>query len=129
MVRSTERVRKTIGAVILSARKKKGMTQKELADALGTVGTAAAISSWERGRNAPSEEDLALLSAILEVPIDDFYKGEAITYHYYGISPDDPDPDEDLAMIVETYRAVNDEGKKYLRDAAAFALGREMFRS
>ena len=124
-----ERIRYTIGETIRQARKAKKMTQDDLGALMGVK--KGTISSWEVGRSTPDSDDLAALSRVLEVPVDEFYTGRNrrrdVVYTYDAET--DPDPDADLQAIISTYRAVNDEGKKYLRDAAAFALGREMFRS
>lgn len=128
MTKSTDRMKKVIGETIRTLRKEKRMSQADLAEALGTVGKAA-VSSWEVGRSAPDAETLDRIAEIFSTPVDQFYTGERISYYYYMYAPDAPEPDEDLKAIIRAYDTVNDEGKKYLRDAAAFALGREMFRS
>lgn len=128
MAKSTDRTKKAIGVAIRTLRKARGMSQADLAEALGTVGKAT-ISSWETGRSAPDEDTLAAVAGILETPVDSFYSGEALSYHYFSYSPDAPDPDSDLGLLLRAYRGVNEEGKKYLRECALFAMGREAFRS
>ena len=51
-------------------RKAKGMTQKELAGALNV--TRQAVSRWEVGTAVPSLDNLAYLSRLYGVPLDDF---------------------------------------------------------
>ena len=49
-------------------RKKQGLTQKEVADFLGTV--QAVYSKWERGVYEPNYENLSMLACIFDVSID-----------------------------------------------------------
>lgn len=58
-----------IGKQIEELRKKKGLTQKELAEKLGLSNTA--ISKWECGYNLPDISMLIPLSEVLEVDIMD----------------------------------------------------------
>lgn len=55
---------------LVELRKAKGLTQKELAEALNV--TRQAISRWEVGTAAPSLDNLAFLSRLYGVPLDDF---------------------------------------------------------
>ncbi|QRN86000.1 helix-turn-helix transcriptional regulator [Clostridia bacterium] len=55
----------SIGENIRTARKRKGLNQKELADKLGR--TKNVISNWERGDNQPDVEMIARLCSILDV--------------------------------------------------------------
>lgn len=70
-----------IGRLIADLRKEKGLTQKEMADALGVVGKT--VSKWECGLGCP---DLSLwpeLSAMLGVDMAQMMEGE--------ITPNRPD--------------------------------------
>lgn len=55
--------------MILDHRKKKDMTQVELADAMGV--SYQAVSNWERGNSMPDISKLQQLADILEVSIDE----------------------------------------------------------
>jgi transcriptional regulator with XRE-family HTH domain len=61
-------LKKELGARIAKARKRRGWTQAKLAGLLGVP--RERVGYWERGRNAPGLEDLALLSEVLEVPFE-----------------------------------------------------------
>lgn len=61
--------RPVIGQRIAQARKRKGMTQKELAEALEV--TPQAIGNWERKIPSIGSEVLARLAMILEVSADE----------------------------------------------------------
>ena len=50
-------------------RKEKGVSQQELADALGV--TQGTISAWESGRWNPTVENLRAAAQFLEVTIDE----------------------------------------------------------
>ena len=56
---------------IKSQRKQAGMTQAELADAIGR--TDEAISNIERRKSVPSIETLIAISNVLNLPIRDFF--------------------------------------------------------
>lgn len=58
-----------IGNVILSLRKRKGITQEELAAELGV--TAAAVSKWENGYTLPDILMLVALADYFEVTTDE----------------------------------------------------------
>lgn len=55
-------------------RKAKGLTQQEIAEALHV--SRQAVSRWEVGTAAPSLDNLAYLSRLYGVPLDDFMKEE-----------------------------------------------------
>ena len=63
-----------IGKFIATSRKKKGLTQIELADKLNI--TDRAVSKWERGKGCPDISLLEDLSKILDVSIIELLKGE-----------------------------------------------------
>lgn len=66
-----------IGKFIATSRKKKGLTQIELADKLNI--TDRAVSKWERGKGCPDISLLEDLSKILDISIIELLKGEKIT--------------------------------------------------
>lgn len=57
-------------------RKKKGLTQEELAEALYVSRTA--VSKWESGRGYPSIDSLKDISKFFSVSIDDLLSGEKL---------------------------------------------------
>ena len=57
-------------------RKKRGMTQEELADILHVSRTA--VSKWESGRGYPNIESLKDISKFFSVSIDDLLSGEKL---------------------------------------------------
>ena len=58
-----------VGRRIAQFRKKKNMTQFELADALGI--SFQAVSNWERGNSMPDISRLSELAEIFDVSVDD----------------------------------------------------------
>lgn len=58
----------SIGMTIKTLRKKRGLTQEQLAEYLGV--TSRAVSQWERGRTAPDIAQLPILANIFEVSAD-----------------------------------------------------------
>ncbi|MCI8460736.1 MAG: helix-turn-helix domain-containing protein [Bacilli bacterium] len=63
-----------IGTFILTKRKDKNMTQKQLAKSLGI--TEQAVSKWERGLGIPDVSLLIDLSKILDVSVQEILTGE-----------------------------------------------------
>ncbi len=63
---------------IAELRKKAGVTQEELAEALHISGQA--VSKWETGTNQPDTQTLAALADYFHVSIDYLYYGELLTY-------------------------------------------------
>lgn len=81
-------------------RKKKKMTQKELADKIGVRHNS--ISSWENGVNSIDIETLIHICQVLDVNITDMYGG------FNTASPAPADLDENI----KKYLLLNAEGKK-----------------
>jgi len=77
------KLRDRVSLRIKTIRKRRGLTQDQLAERIGRTGDA--ISQLERGRSLPSFETLERLALALDVPIQDFFdagkikgvKGEA----------------------------------------------------
>jgi len=61
-------LQKELGRRIVARRERRGWKQAELAARLGV--TRDQLGKWERGRNAPSLEDLAALSEVLEATLE-----------------------------------------------------------
>ena len=57
-------------------RKKKGLTQEELADALYV--SRAAVSKWESGRGCPSIDSLKAIARYFSLTIDELLSGEEV---------------------------------------------------
>ena len=81
-------------------RKKKKMTQKELADKIGVRHNS--ISSWENGVNSIDIETLIHICQVLDVSITDMYGG------FNSASPAPAKLDENI----KKYLLLNAEGKK-----------------
>ncbi|MDE6585049.1 MAG: helix-turn-helix domain-containing protein [Clostridia bacterium] len=64
----------TFGDFLYTLRKEKGMTQAELAEALGV--TNKAVSKWETGEAMPETGLLLPISEIFGVSVDELLKGE-----------------------------------------------------
>ncbi len=61
--------KQTLGMMISSLRKEKGMTQLELAEKMGV--TDKAVSKWERNLSFPDINSIPELAEILDVSVDD----------------------------------------------------------
>ncbi len=66
----------SFGTQLRLARKRKGLTQKELADAVGARHNT--VSNWEAGRNQPDPDTVRALCALLEVDSNYFYETETV---------------------------------------------------
>ncbi len=62
------------GQLITTLRKEKGLTQKQLADALNV--TDKAVSKWERGLSFPDISMLEPISELLDISITELLAGE-----------------------------------------------------
>jgi len=65
------------------ARKRKKMTQKELAEAVGTRHNT--VSNWEAGRNQPDPDTVRALCAALEVDSNYFFETDPVESQLSGI--------------------------------------------
>lgn len=68
---------KKSGELLTSIRKKKGMTQKQVADILGVV--PKTVSKWETGNGFPDTEFIGKLAKVLDVSIDSLLSGQIYT--------------------------------------------------
>ena len=66
--------KQTIGKMISSLRKEKGMTQLELADKMGV--TDKAVSKWERELSIPDINSITRLAEIFEVSVDELMQNK-----------------------------------------------------
>ena len=60
---------KSIGEIISTLRREKGMTQKELADMIGV--TDKAVSKWERDVACPDTQTIPKLAEILGISVEE----------------------------------------------------------
>ena len=88
-------------------RKDAGLSQKELAEALGVHQTA--VSQWEQGRTMP---DIGLLPCLAE-----FFN---VSVDYILGRTDDPTDYEDPALVASYSKEVLDHFKGNVKEAAAF---------
>ena len=67
--RGQDAMKKTLGMMISSLRKEKGMTQLELAEKMGV--TDKAVSKWERDLSYPDLNSIPKLAEIFDVSVED----------------------------------------------------------
>lgn len=75
---------KQIGEFIAQCRKEKGLTQLQLAEALGI--TNQAVSKWENGRGMPDISLLQPLCDILDISLNELFSGKHLSAEEYKIS-------------------------------------------
>ena len=69
---------KTIGEMISSLRKEKGMTQNELAEKMNV--TDKAVSKWERDLSCPDINTISKLANILDVSVDELLQAKKLLF-------------------------------------------------
>ena len=69
--------KQTLGVMIASIRKERGMTQLELAEKMGV--TDKAVSKWERDLSCPDVSSIPQLAEILGVSVDELMQVKDIT--------------------------------------------------
>ena len=91
----------TIADRIQSLRKSKGMSQEELADAVGV--SRQAVSKWESEQTAPDLEKVVIMSDIFEVTTD---------YLLKGIEPVKTDDHKTMADVLDQKILTEKNGKR-----------------
>ena len=74
--------KQTLGMMISSLRKEKGMTQLELAEKMGV--TDKAVSKWERDLSFPDINSIPKLAEIFEVSVDELMQVKTETKENMG---------------------------------------------
>lgn len=69
---------KTIGETISSLRKKKGMTQNEIAEKMNI--TDKAVSKWERDLSCPDINTISKLADVLDVSVEELLNAKQKGY-------------------------------------------------
>lgn len=72
---------KKIGRFISSCRKKKGLTQAQLAEQLGI--TNRAVSKWETGKSLPDPSIMLELCSLLGINVNELLTGETMDMAQY----------------------------------------------
>ena len=101
----------TFGEKIRTARKQKGLTQKELADMIGAKHNS--VSDWEKNKNRPDPDTIELICGVLD-----------ITPNYLLSDKTDTDISPEEYELIKKYRSLDDHGK----ETVDLILGREMIR-
>ena len=100
-----------IGAFIADCRKKKGLTQMQLAEKLNI--TDRAVSKWETGRAMPDSSIMIELCQILKISVNDLLSGERVSVDNYN-----KELENNLLEIVKQ----KEESDKRLLKAEAFII-------
>ncbi len=80
--RNEQMKKQTLGMMISSLRKEKGMTQLELAEKMGV--TDKAVSKWERDLSFPDINSIPKLAEIFEVSVDELMQVKTDTKENIG---------------------------------------------
>ena len=98
-------VRTEIAKNILFYRKKKNMSQKELAEKLGVRHTT--VSAWENCKNAIDIDALNEICNILNISLNDALGKYA--------KKEDIKLSRDEQQLIKDYRSLSSQGKEYIR--------------
>ncbi len=95
-----------IGKFIAECRKKKNITQEELAEKLYI--TDRAVSKWERGLSLPDADKMLELCRILDINVNELLNGEKINMKDYEKKTDE--------LLVELAKQEEVKNKKMITD-------------
>jgi transcriptional regulator with XRE-family HTH domain len=100
----------TVGARIRAARQSRGLTQADLAAAVGV--SRSAVAQWETERSGQVSGNLTRIASALHVPVAHLLQGDAFA--------PDPGPEHatELALL-RLYRACTEEDRALLLRTAA----------
>ncbi len=101
------------GQLITELRKEKGLTQKQLAEALNV--TDKAVSKWERGLSFPDISMLEPISQTLDISIMELLAGER-----KGV--DEPLTREEAQQIVKESVELSDEEIRHKRERSRLLI-------
>lgn len=106
-----------IGEFIAAQRKEKGMTQKQLGDALKI--SDKTVSKWECGKGLPDISIIMPLCELLNISVNELLSGEHLTEDSY------PEKAEEniIQLIQETENQKRDSTRRYYFRTAAWILG------
>ena len=90
----TEEMRKQVGERIREARKRKGLSQEQLAEKLGL--TFQAVSTWETGKFIPDSDHLPALAKELDLSLNGLF---AEKEHRWEYGPVNFDPDHMFTFV------------------------------
>lgn len=71
-----------VGRFIAEKRKEQGLTQAQLAEALGI--TDRAVSKWETGKSLPDASIMLELCGLLKITVNDLLNGEVVSVEKYN---------------------------------------------
>lgn len=106
-----ENVNIVLAANILKYRKKRGLSQEQLAQELGV--TFQAVSKWENAKAAPDITFLPIMADIFGCYIDELFSREVETEIHYDHCAEFPWPDDNTLRIFQTL------GKKIIKSQEA----------
>lgn len=106
-----------IGEFIAAQRKEKGMTQKQLGDALKI--SDKTVSKWECGKGLPDISIIMPLCELLNISVNELLSGEHLTEDSY------PEKAEEnmIQLIQETENQKRDSTRRYYFRTATWILG------
>ena len=100
-----------------SVRKEKGITQKQLAELVGTA--ASMITNYENGEREPTLETLCKIADVLDVSLDMLVRGKEKTA-LIGRS---------IEEIAKAFKALSDEHLEFLAQTALNVLAERRFQA
>lgn len=108
---------KKIGSFIADCRKKKNITQEQLAEKLHI--TDRAVSKWERGLSLPDADKMLDLCNILDINVNELLNGEKINMKDYEKKTDE--------LLLELAKQEELKNKKMITDMYVLAITTVLF--
>lgn len=102
----------TFGEKLRAARKKKKLTQKDLASKIGAKHNS--ISNWENNQNKPDPDTIQTLCWVLDVTPNYFFSNDDIALTKNSCYS------EEETLLLTLYNSLNAEGQKILIANAEF---------
>ena len=118
----TSQDRKLLGSLIRSARKRRGITAAQLGGALDPSVTESAVTSWERGRTAPSYLAVEQIDGVLGVSLNDLMSAREKSLGSGALAY--PEREEKEVLLLGYEQMLSMEGLERLVEYAEFLAER-----
>ncbi|MCJ7856865.1 helix-turn-helix transcriptional regulator [Lachnospiraceae bacterium NSJ-143] len=109
----SENIKENISKNIAKFRKKRGISQKELAEVVGAKNFTT-VSSWERGISTPDADTILKLCKYFEISL----------YDLYDVENSDSGMTREQRDLFNLYNQLDEEGKEFIKKLIRLELER-----